>query len=120
MYPIEKYQFKVYEHTNEDGTKSSIVIALSTYAGKIVKGVAKCMAGDPFDLEKGSRLAAARCDYKVCLKRMKRATKKYNDAEMLLKEAQEHVRQMGNYFADAKAECFEAKLRLDKIESELN
>ena len=120
MYPIEKYDFKVFEHTNEDGTKSSVVIALSTYAGKIVKGVAKCIATDPFDLEKGKKLAAARCDYKVCLKRLKRAEKKDMQARKLLEEALEYSRRMSNYYADAHSEFNESKSRLKTIEAELD
>lgn len=76
MYPIEKYQFKVYEKTNKDNSKSSVVVALSTYCGKVVKGVAKCMESDSFSLETGKKLAAARCDLKVCIKRKNRAMKK--------------------------------------------
>ena len=44
MYPIEKYKFY---------TNGSRVIAVSTYAGKTVRGVAVCHAGDAFSLEKG-------------------------------------------------------------------
>ena len=120
MYPIEKYEFKVFEQKNEDGTKSSVVIALSTYAGKTVKGVAKCVATDPFDLEKGKKLAAARCDYKVCLKRMKRASKKYSESEKKLKEYSEYSRKMGNYYSDALNELSESQTRLYQLESELN
>ena len=51
MYPIEKYKFY---------TNGSRVIAVSTYAGKTVRGVAVCHAGDTFSLEKGKKLAALR------------------------------------------------------------
>ena len=47
MYPIEKYKFY---------TNGSRVIAVSTYAGKTVRGVAVCHAGDTFSLEKGKKL----------------------------------------------------------------
>jgi septal ring factor EnvC (AmiA/AmiB activator) len=119
MYPIEKYQFKVYEHKNEDGTKSSVVMALSTYAGRVVKGVAKCIATDPFDLEKGKELAAARCDYKVCLKRAKRAATKYLETEKKVNDYKERLRKMGNYFADADRDRQEAHKKLLEIEAKL-
>jgi hypothetical protein len=119
MYPMEKYQFKVYEKTNEDGSKSSVVVALSTYCGKVVKGVSKCMESDPFDLEKGTKLAAARCDYKVCEKRCKRAKKKYVEAVKKLKDLEDYTRKMGNYYSDANYECTKSKLRLKVIEEEL-
>ena len=49
------------------------VIAVSTYAGKVVRGVAKCDVNDTFSLEKGKELAAARCNEKVAKKRLIRA-----------------------------------------------
>lgn len=119
MYPIEKYQFKVFEKNNKDGSKSSVIVALSTYSGKVVKGVAKCLESDSFDLEKGTKLAAARCDYKVCEKRCKRAKKKYAEAVKMLKELEEYTRKMSNYYSAANYECTESKLRLKTIEAEL-
>lgn len=119
MYPIEKYQFKVFEKTNADGSKSSVVMALSTYSGKVVKGVAKCIASDPFDLEKGKQLAAARCDEKVCRKRKAQAIKKYKEAKRLFDEAQKHLCTMGDYYYDADKEHNESLSRLYTIEMEL-
>lgn len=120
MYPIEKYDFKVYESKNEDGTKSSVVVALSTYCGKTVKGVAKCAETDPFDLEKGKKLAAARCDYKVCLKRMKRAkSKKFEAANQLETLTKQYV-DMTKYFDDSMVEVAESFKRLKSIEKELS
>ena len=49
------------------------VIAVSTYAGKAVRGVAKCDVNDTFSLEKGKELAAARCNEKIAKKRFIRA-----------------------------------------------
>ena len=51
MYPIEKYRYF---------TNGSKVVAVSTYAGKTVRGVANCDPNDEFSLEKGKELAAAR------------------------------------------------------------
>lgn len=119
MYPIEKYQFKVFEKTNEDGSKSSVVVALSTYAGKVVKGVAKCIASDAFSLEKGKQLAAARCDLKVCKKRCNRAEHKYTSACLAVENLGQYARRMGNYYSDAKNEYDESKARLAAIESDL-
>ena len=52
------------------------VVAVSTYAGKVVRGVAKCDANDTFSLEKGKELAAARCNQKIAKKRLTRAENK--------------------------------------------
>ena len=49
------------------------VIAVSTYAGKAVRGVAKCDINDTFSFEKGKELAAARCNEKIAKKRLARA-----------------------------------------------
>ena len=119
MYPIEKYEFKVFEQRNEDGTKSSVVVALSTYAGKTVRGVAKCAASDPFDLELGKKLAAARCDFKVCLKRKKRAEQKRHEVALRLEELTQHYTKMSNYYDDAIEEAFLAAQRLNKIQDDL-
>ena len=52
------------------------VVAVSTYAGKVVRGVAKCDANDTFSFEKGKELAAARCNQKIAKKRLTRAENK--------------------------------------------
>ena len=62
---MEKYSFYT------DG--KSKVVAVSTYAGKVVRGVAKCDVNDTFSLEKGKELAAARCNEKIAKKRFARA-----------------------------------------------
>ena len=49
------------------------VVAVSTYAGKVVRGVAKCDVNDTFSFEKGKELAAARCNEKIAKKRFTRA-----------------------------------------------
>ena len=46
------------------------VIAVSTYAGKTVRGIAICSPEDKFDIEFGKKLAAARCNEKVAEKRL--------------------------------------------------
>lgn len=62
------------------------VIALSSYAGKTVRGVAKCHPNDVFDEEFGKKLAAARCNLKIAEKRHLRAKNRYD------KTADEYVR----------------------------
>ena len=119
MYPIEKYNYVTYDQKNEDGSVSKVTLAMSTYCGKIVKGIAKCIATDDFDEKKGIALAAARCDLKVCEKRCKRAKKKYVEAVKKLKNLEDYTRKMGNYYSDANYERNESALRLKTIEAEL-
>lgn len=92
MYPLEKYRF----YTN--GKK---VFAVSTYAGKEVRGVASCHPNDTFDLQYGKALAAARCEAKVAQKRLKRAQQKKSEALNIALAAEEHYTRMQSYYNDA-------------------
>ena len=119
MYPIEKYRYVTYDRKNEDGTVSKVILAMSTYCGKIVKGIAKCIATDDFDIEKGKKLAAARCDYKVCLKRKNRAFKKKHEVAAKIEELTATYVKMSKYYDDALNECFVSASRLNDIEEDL-
>lgn len=119
MYPIEKYQFKTYTQTNKDGTTTKAVVALSTYAGRVVRGVAKCRDDDTFDLEKGKQLAAARCDFKVCSKRMRQSFKKCLEMDKKIATLREHHRKLNNRYSNAHNEWTESHLRLSVIEDSL-
>ena len=119
MYPIEKYNYVTYDKKNEDGTVSKITLAMSTYCGKVVKGVAKCTPTDDFDSEIGIKLAAARCDLKVCLKRKDRAMKKLHDISLEIEKLTEEYNKIHKYVNDSIAECCEAVNRLTKIEESL-
>lgn len=111
-FPLEKYKF----YTTKEKNK---VIAVSTYAGKTVKGVAKLDPRDEFDEAKGKELAAARCNVKVTLKRLARAEKKWRDAETQLAEAERYRNRMLNYYKDSIVESSMATNKLIKIEAEM-
>lgn len=52
----------------------SLVICVATYAGRTVKGIAKCNTEqDTFDLQKGKELAKLRCERKLVEKRVRKA-----------------------------------------------
>ena len=91
-YPLEKYKF--YIHGNR-------VIAVSTYGGRTVRGVAVCAEGDNFDVEKGKKLAAARCNMRIAEKRAVRARKKWNEAALACGAAEAHYEKMNVYYDDA-------------------
>ena len=60
-----------------------VVVAVSTYRKKTVRGVAKCSPQDTFNLEAGKALAKARCDRKIAdmkVKNMINLSKLYKDA----------------------------------------
>lgn len=98
-YSLEKYKYYFMKPKNE--VDAYHVIAVSSYAGKTVRGVAKCDPKDKFDIEKGKQLAAARCQAKVSTKRLKRATKKLDEALLALEKAQKFYDDMTVYFNDS-------------------
>lgn len=77
------------------------VIALSTYAGKTVRGVAKCHPNDEFNEEYGKQLAAARCNRKIAAKRYNRAFRKYKFMCNVLKEVEAEFKKSCDYLRDA-------------------
>ena len=111
MFPLSKYHF----HTTPDNK----VIAVSTYAGKTVRGVAKCDSRDTFSQEKGQELAAARCAAKVAKKRLKRAGQKFDEAYEALLVASEHFNRMEYYLKESKCEYREAVERVEDLQREM-
>lgn len=95
------------------------VIALSTYAGKTVRGVAKCAPGDEFDIEKGKDLATARCAYKIAQKRWKRSCQKLGEAGIIMFDAEKFYNEMCEYNNRAHAELAEAEDALKHFEEEM-
>lgn len=87
-------KYKYYTGKNE-------VVAVSTYAGKTVRGIAKCHEDDEFDLANGQRLAAARCHEKIAKKRQARAARKLTEATKQVTEAVKHYNKMVDYYTDA-------------------
>lgn len=95
------------------------IIAVSTYAGKPVRGIAKCAPTDTFSLEDGKALAAARCNLKISEKRRNRAARKLIEARAALDDAMRHVENMKHYFEDSCVALddahFEVQAVLDKL-----
>ena len=91
------------------------IIVVSRYAGKVVRGVAKCSPGDTYDVEKGEKLARLRCDEKISEKRVARSQEAYADAVANLAKAQKRVEAMKQYMDDAAAEYDEVQKELAKV-----
>ena len=91
------------------------VVAIRTYIGKTVKGIAKCDPRDNYDEEIGMKLAAARCNNKVATKRMHRSYNEMLAAERDLKIAEAKLTKASNYFQYACLEKSQAKAELDNI-----
>jgi hypothetical protein len=105
-YPFDKYHFYVGKNK---------IVAVSTYAGKTVRGVAKCDPRDKFDIEKGKALAAARCAERVATKRQARAKIEFNQACANFAKAQKRLEDMNIYMIDSNKAVIAAKENIDTI-----
>ena len=95
------------------------IICISSYAGKAVKGIAKCFPTDEYDQETGEKLARKRCDLKIAIKRCKRAKQKCMDAVRNLGDAREYAEKMQSYYDQSFKELFDLKNDLDAFELQL-
>lgn len=95
----------------------SIVVALSSYAGKPVKGVAKCNPDDQFDLDDGKALAAARCNEKVAKLRYERARKQYIALGEALETLEQKMKDAFDYFYDSDKAYQDARNHVKNLES---
>lgn len=111
-YSLDKYKFFIAKKV--DGTPYQ-VIAVSTYAGRKVRGVAKCNPCDEFSIENGKKLAAARCNLKIAEKRVKRAKKKLDEAIDLAIAQQHHRDCMASYYTDSQFDLKQAQTDLDNL-----
>lgn len=87
-------------HFYTDGKKK--VICTTTFAKKMVKGVAICADEDTFDLEVGKKLAQARADYQFAKKRLAYATQKLNCAVEASKKSWDYTKDCSRYYSDCK------------------
>lgn len=101
--------YKIFHHDNE-------VIAVSSFAKKPVKGVAKCSPHDAYDHRKGEALAIARCDVKVAEKRMKRANEKVDFYRSVLNELTKELVDAKLYQEMSRQELNDAYTRLKELE----
>ena len=108
---VDKYRFY---------TSKNQVIAVSTYAGKPVRGVAKCDPEDTFSLEDGKELAMARCNEKIAEKRMRRAMRKFNEAQKDFVAAKQFYENMAKYFDDASASYAESQRHVAEVRAKFD
>ena len=97
------YKFYQYNRQRADGSSNVRIVAVSSFAGKPVKGYADLHPMDEFDIEYGQALAAARCAEKIAAKRCKRAYNKVDEATAQVNAAMAHLQKMMQYEADAEA-----------------
>lgn len=96
------------------------IICVSHFAGKAVRGIAKCdISCDEFVEDTGKELARRRCDVKVTSKRVKRARAKMLEAQFALQEATTRLAKMSRYFEDATNDYNAAMKELSTLEKSL-
>ena len=106
-----KDKYKHYSFiVNEDKKK---VIAVTHYAGRAIRGIAKCSPEDAFNMELGCMLAVARAEEKVAKAKVRNASAKYLEAAKAADAAQKRFDDMKQYYIDSVDQ-------LDEIEEELN
>lgn len=96
-------------------TSNNKVIAVSTFAGRPVRGIAKCNPEDTFSLEDGKALAMARCNEKIAEKRLHRAQRKFAEALSAQIEAKRLYDKMKKYLEDSEAEYVVAQKNAEGI-----
>lgn len=91
--------YKFFEGENKKG---KFVICVSSFAGKPVRGIAKCNGDvDEYDVEFGKKIAQLRCDQKVAEKRIARAKQKLEAANKAVDLAETSVIRMQRYLDDS-------------------
>lgn len=118
MYPLEKYMYIVHRD-RVTGELTGKITAVSSYAGKSVRGVARCAPDDKFDEELGKKLAALRCAQKIAEKRVERAIRKVDEAYEAFSHAKHFVNNMEEYYDNAQSEYEEICSQLYSIEESL-
>lgn len=101
-------------------TTNNKVICVSSFAGKHVRGIAKCSPNDDFSLEKGKELARLRCDLKIAHKRVANADRLYTEAMNKLNVATNRAVKMQSYVADATGDLSAAEIALENYMNTLN
>lgn len=109
-YPLSKYRFY---HATRDGQKQ--VIAVSTYAGKTVRGRATCAPEDCYDEQAGREIAAARCNQEIARRRYLRACARYDEAKRKCEEAMAFLTRMGEYLDDSQVALISARKLMDNL-----
>ena len=96
------------------------VIAVSSFAGKTIKGIARCNPEDTFSFETGKKLAEARCNNKIALKKVQNTKLRLEEALKAYAEAQKHLNFMFGCHESATKYLQDTQNALDNLLRELN
>ena len=95
--------------------KNRSVIAVCRYVGRTVKAVAKCAPEDTFNIEIGTELAVARCEWKVAKLKLQNAGASYMTAAKAADEAAIRLGKMKDYYMDSVDQLDEAGAAMQKV-----
>lgn len=107
-------RYRFYEFIDKN-TNQMCIAAVSSFAKKDVRAVAKCDPSDTYDYELGKKIATARLDSKIADKRCKYSGKRLREALRVLKDAQREVDKMLTY----RAKAIEDQERSEKVLDDL-
>lgn len=106
------YRYKIYKSDNK-------VIAVGSFAGKAVRGIAKCDPEDLFYTKIGEDLATARCENKIATKRVKHAELKKAEALKAFNEAKKFLDEMSAYYDKSVEQLAESQENLNRALDEV-
>ena len=95
--------------------KNRQVVAVCRYAGRKVRAVAKCAPEDIFDIEIGTELAIARCEWKVAKLKLQNAGACYMTAAKAADEAAIKLGKMKDYYMDSVDQLDEAGAAMQAV-----
>lgn len=107
----DKYKYYSF-HVDEESRK---VVAVTHYAGRAVRGIAKCAPEDTFDVETGCKIAVARAEKKVARAKVRNAAEKYLQAAKVADAAEKRFDDMKQYYMDAIDQLDQAELDLENL-----
>ena len=85
----------------DKNTGANVTICVSHFAGKPVRGVARCNPTDKYDEQYGEELARLRCDEKIAMKKINNARNKYNAVVDKMSELTNYMEKYLNYHRDS-------------------
>ena len=100
-------------------TNNNIVYCRTRFAGKTIKGIAKCDPADTFVLVEGKRLAKARCAAKVAKKRCKLAEQLIKERAVIRAQAELDLKNAFEKRAAALKEYADALTELEDVTTQL-
>lgn len=116
---MRKYNYNYNIVHSKDRSGKDITVAYSSFAGKPVRGIAKCNPEDTPDAAKGVMLAKARCGLKIAKKRRKYAEGKYAEAKAAMIKAIGYFNEMESYVKDSIEAQLDAEDYLKEVLEEL-